>query len=31
VIGQELRLRDTFGTGSPTERAGIDTPGPDLA
>ncbi len=31
VIGQELRVRDTFGTGSPTERAGIDTPGPDLA
>ncbi|MER6824816.1 PLP-dependent aminotransferase family protein [Streptosporangium sp. NPDC000563] len=31
VIGQELRLRDTFGTGSPTERVGIDTPGPDLA
>jgi len=31
VIGQELRLRDTFGTGSPAERAGIDTPGPDLA
>ncbi|MER5644932.1 PLP-dependent aminotransferase family protein [Streptosporangium sp. NPDC002524] len=31
VIGQELRVRDTFGTGSPAERAGIDTPGPDLA
>ncbi|MFF3437759.1 PLP-dependent aminotransferase family protein [Streptosporangium sp. NPDC002721] len=31
VIGQELRVRDTFGTGSPSERAGIDTPGPDLA
>ncbi|GAA4183425.1 PLP-dependent aminotransferase family protein [Streptosporangium oxazolinicum] len=31
VIGQELRVRDTFGTGSPAERAGIDTPAPDLA
>ncbi|GAA3410426.1 PLP-dependent aminotransferase family protein [Streptosporangium vulgare] len=31
VIGQELRVRDTFGAGSPAERAGIDTPGPDLA
>lgn len=31
VIGQELRVRDTFGTGSPNERPGIDTPGPDLA
>ncbi|WP_204051145.1 aminotransferase-like domain-containing protein [Microbispora siamensis] len=31
VIEQELRLRDTFGTGSTPGRAGVDTPGPDLA
>ncbi|MFI6509790.1 PLP-dependent aminotransferase family protein [Streptosporangium sp. NPDC050855] len=31
VIEQELRLRDTFGTGSSPERAGVDTPAPDLA
>ncbi|MBB2912723.1 DNA-binding transcriptional MocR family regulator [Streptosporangium becharense] len=31
VIEQELRLRDTFGTGSPPEHIGVDTPGPDLA
>ncbi|GGO01571.1 GntR family transcriptional regulator [Microbispora bryophytorum] len=31
VIEQELRLRDTFGTGSTPGHAGVDTPGPDLA
>ncbi len=31
VIEQELRLRDTFGTGSTPGRSGVDTPGPDLA
>ncbi|WP_433382466.1 PLP-dependent aminotransferase family protein [Streptosporangium sp. CA-115845] len=31
VIEQELRVRDTFGTGSSPDRAGVDTPGPDLA
>lgn len=31
VIEQELRLRDTFGTGSTPNHAGVDTPGPDLA
>lgn len=31
VIEQELCLRDTFGTGSPPDRIGVDTPGPDLA
>ncbi|MFI6456731.1 PLP-dependent aminotransferase family protein [Streptosporangium amethystogenes] len=31
VIEQELRVRDTFGTGSPPDRIGVDTPGPDLA
>lgn len=31
VIEQELRLRDTFGTGSAPGHAGVDTPSPDLA
>jgi 2-aminoadipate transaminase len=31
VIEQELRLRDTFGTGSSPDHIGVDTPGPDLA
>ncbi|WP_188189024.1 aminotransferase-like domain-containing protein [Nonomuraea sp. SYSU D8015] len=31
VIEQEMRLRDTFGTGSVREHPGVDTPGPDLA
>ncbi|MBO4269409.1 PLP-dependent aminotransferase family protein [Microbispora triticiradicis] len=31
VIEQELRMRDTFGTGSAPGQAGVDTPGPDLA
>jgi DNA-binding transcriptional MocR family regulator len=31
VVEQELRLRDTFGTGSVPGHAGVDTPGPDLA
>lgn len=31
VIEQEMQLRDTFGTGSVREHAGVDTPGPDLA
>ncbi|MEV4750373.1 PLP-dependent aminotransferase family protein [Streptosporangium amethystogenes subsp. fukuiense] len=31
VIEQELRVRDTFGTGSSPDRIGVDTPGPDLA
>ncbi|MET8049468.1 MULTISPECIES: aminotransferase-like domain-containing protein [unclassified Streptosporangium] len=31
VIEQELRVRDTFGTGSSPDRVGVDTPGPDLA
>lgn len=31
VIEQELRLRDTFGTGALSSRTGVDTPGPDLA
>ncbi|MGI5162530.1 PLP-dependent aminotransferase family protein [Microbispora sp. CA-102843] len=31
VIEQELRLRDTFGTGSIPGHAGVETPGPDLA
>ncbi|GAB3133825.1 PLP-dependent aminotransferase family protein [Microbispora hainanensis] len=31
VIEQELRLRDTFGTGSTPGHSGVDTPGPDLA
>ncbi len=31
VIEQELRLRDTFGTGAAPSRTGVDTPGPDLA
>ncbi|WP_432927704.1 PLP-dependent aminotransferase family protein [Microbispora sp. CA-135349] len=31
VLEQELRLRDTFGTGSVPGHAGVDTPGPDLA
>ncbi|MFF5205222.1 PLP-dependent aminotransferase family protein [Streptosporangium sp. NPDC000396] len=31
VIEQELRLRDTFGTGSSADHIGVDTPGPDLA
>ncbi len=31
VIEQELRLRDTFGTGTAPTHTGVDTPGPDLA
>ncbi|GAA4224453.1 DNA-binding transcriptional MocR family regulator [Streptosporangium album] len=31
VIEQELRLRDTFGTGASPDHIGVDTPGPDLA
>ncbi|WP_206781958.1 PLP-dependent aminotransferase family protein [Bailinhaonella thermotolerans] len=31
VIEQELAVRDTFGTGSRSDRDGVDTPGPDLA
>ncbi|MFI7423623.1 PLP-dependent aminotransferase family protein [Nonomuraea sp. NPDC049655] len=31
VIEQEMQLRDMFGTGSGPERAGVDTPGPELA
>ena len=31
VIEQEIRLRDTFGTGSARGHIGVDTPGPDLA
>ncbi|ADG90269.1 MAG: PLP-dependent aminotransferase family protein [Actinomycetales bacterium] len=31
VIEQELRMRDTFGTGSTPGRTGVDTPSPDLA
>ncbi|MCG5215647.1 aminotransferase-like domain-containing protein [Streptosporangium soli] len=31
VIEQEIRLRDTFGTGSAPDHIGVDTPGPDLA
>ncbi|GAA3788750.1 PLP-dependent aminotransferase family protein [Sphaerisporangium flaviroseum] len=31
VVQQELRLRDTFGTGSMPPHGGVDTPGPDLA
>ncbi|GIH71222.1 aminotransferase-like domain-containing protein [Sphaerimonospora thailandensis] len=31
VIEQELRMRDTFGTGAATSHKGVDTPGPDLA
>ncbi|WP_405087742.1 PLP-dependent aminotransferase family protein [Microbispora sp. NBC_01389] len=30
VIEQELRMRDTFGTGSIPRHGGVDTPGPDL-
>lgn len=31
VIGQEMQIRDTFGTGSTRPHPGVDTPGPDLA
>ncbi|WP_285780148.1 PLP-dependent aminotransferase family protein [Microtetraspora sp. NBRC 13810] len=31
VIEQEMRLRDTFGTGAAPDHFGVDTPGPDLA
>ncbi|MEW9533685.1 PLP-dependent aminotransferase family protein [Microbispora sp. NPDC049125] len=31
VLEQEMRLRDTFGTGSAPSHGGVDTPGPDLA
>jgi 2-aminoadipate transaminase len=31
VIGQEVQLRDTFGTGSVPHHVGVDTPGPDVA